>query len=43
MTISQGSRNFKNGGQKSSKIKTNGLKPRDDKLKNVKVSDGCKD
>lgn len=43
MTISQGSRNLKDGGQKSSKIKTNGLKPRDDKLKNVKVSDGCKD
>lgn len=34
---------FKGGGQKSSKIKTNGLQPRDDKLKNVKVSDGCKD
>lgn len=43
MTISQGSSSLKDGGQKGSKIKTNGLKLWDDKLKNVKVSDGCKD
>ena len=43
MTVSQGSRNLKDGGQKRSKIKINVLNPRDDKFKNVKVSDGFKD
>lgn len=33
MTISQVKQKFKGGGQKSLKIKTNGLQPRDDKVK----------
>lgn len=43
MTVSEGSRNLKDGGQERSKVQINGLNPRDAKLKNVKVSDGFKD